>query len=403
MMTPTRPIAALAGAALFACITPVASGQGACDTKVFFFSEYGDNTRVYDNTTGSVDRFDSYTSPPCFMTYLQAFSRPLHDTDNTASPTDVFYPWVLDGYSAFDPDNVSYAVLRLDVFYQHRGTFGNDALSTYNDLACAASGGYQFAPDLQNHLIDWDLDVDQWVAIHMDLKSGRVYAHGIDEFGVPIPGRDYGDIGALGAGVGALILQSASDGDLYGIVQDDLRIGYVSLIGLSTVPSTDRAWCPQSVNLRVGQYQYGNAASLCIDDGNYLSYQSAGGGATGQSPLAKIVEYEVTFVGINPGLNYCEFCFTLRGNNGLRPDTVEIWIFNHAVGDFQMIDSAYFPNSREGGDGYRQTCLGAFGPGSPFISPSGNVVVKLKEARWRWPGVYHVAVDELTLKTRTVP
>lgn len=393
--------ALLMGAVALGCAAGSAKAGNDCNGKEFFFSEYGDNTQAYDATTGSVDRFDSYTSPACFMTWLLSYNRPLENTDDATSNANAFYPFVLDGYPSFDPDNVSYAVLRIDVFYEHRDTYFNDAFAAFNDTTCATSGGYGFAQDLRARLIQVDQDRSQWVAINVDITSGRVFAAGIDNFGVPIPGLDYGQIGTLASGVGAQMLVSASDGDLYGAVQDDLRIGYVALIGLAGCPSTDLVRCPTSVSLVRGQYDSGGVGNLCADDGNYLIYRSAGSSGMGV-PLAKIVEFEVTFTGVDPGRAYCDFCVTIMGNTGLRPDTVEVWLrdFTQSGNVFEMVDSAYFPKAPES-DGFRKTCIA--NPSPKFISATGEVTVKLKMARWRWPGIYHVATDLVTLTTRTVP
>ncbi|MBK7404334.1 MAG: hypothetical protein IPJ41_06775 [Phycisphaerales bacterium] len=362
---------------------PSASAQSACDAKVFFFSEYGDNDIDYDNTPGSVDLASSYVFPSCLGSGTQ-------DTDNFNSPANSKYFYTLMGYDAFNPNDVSYAVFRFDVLFQQRDAYLNDSIAFLDDNTCTGVG-YQYVIPLQSRLVQLGQLRQQWVSINIDLKSGKVYASEIDDFGIPIGGNNYGEIDTLPAGTPATIRSAAPDGDLDGYFQDDLRVSYVSLMGLAGVPSTTRYYCPCSFpNILNGHYDSGTEASLCSSDDQYYQVTSVKSAKNRQT-----VEWYTDICGIPTSGSFCDFAVEIEGNCGIKSYKINVFLLNKN-GSYDLVGVAQF---NKGPDTF--TSFSISNP-SQYITPSGTVRAKVKMERNTFVN-FHVATDVLRIKTKTTP
>jgi hypothetical protein len=364
--------------------TALVGGQCNCG-MTWFHSTYGDNTQVYVPTPGDVDLFSSYPIP----SFVGNQSR-WQNTDDPNAPVNEDWPFFLDGYCPFDPTTVQCATLRFDVYYdENRDVYWNDTVGFYNNAGIGVAG-YAYATDLQTRLRAVSNNQPQWVAVCMDLVSGRVYASQIDAFGVPI--RCYDQIGAVSATVRSAILNAAADGDLSGHFQDDLPISFVSLSGFAQKATVQRVVCPTSVNIIRGGYQGGSASSLCVSDDQYYEVESYN-----QTWTHRVVEWEAVFNVADPNdpnnLKVCEMAIEAEGKRTNKPDVIQVSLKDHTTGQFIFLGNIAFGEKND-----LSGTLTACGI-SKFVDPNGQVTVRVFTER-HYPQNFTLKTDVLRIWAR---
>ncbi len=207
------------------------------DTPMMAYATFGDNTQTQGGA-GSVDDPAAalYAMPALFLANAATWwGNGVANTDQIIA--DAARPFVLQGYTPFDYELVDAAYLRFDVFYwSYSNTEGlgvMDEDGSYSSLLW----NYAYFDDLQTALQKHERDYRQWVSIRLDLLTGEAFAWEIDAFGNPT--YDYGVIGKFGdhawdQGDLYYVLKLAGDGDLYGLLYDDVALGYVDFFAHSS-------------------------------------------------------------------------------------------------------------------------------------------------------------------------
>jgi hypothetical protein len=236
---------------------------------------FGDPTPTPDGG-GSEDDFNTYTSLPNFRLWAEnswpvgttpgAGPRPLRLSDE---PVGGNFPFALTGHAAFDPARVRSATLRVDVLYRTvPSSPGSDTVRFWDESdtsgAIAISYGigtriaqrfcsppYYPPTDPRFRPCPSNPTEPIWVSVDLNLKNGTASFFELDPntgSRVPLTRPDgAGNICtaqvtagcAWQAGSQALIewdrgdpsrvLELAADGKLYGLLEDDSALGYVSL------------------------------------------------------------------------------------------------------------------------------------------------------------------------------
>jgi hypothetical protein len=215
---------------------------------------FGDTNTTYGGD-GSEDDYRQYGPSPGFVTWVEE-TRPAHEptaplpAKRAVQNSDITfdslaggnnYPFILIGHPPFNPDRVRRAVLRVDLFWLGRHTRGNDLIRFWDeqDTAGNYSTGYRFGLRVVN-LLPTDettgTEEPQWISLDLDLKVGTALAFGLD----PLNGNRLDLIGSLGPawpeptfafekGEPQDVLELAADGTLFGLIEDDSYLSYVSL------------------------------------------------------------------------------------------------------------------------------------------------------------------------------
>jgi hypothetical protein len=232
---------------------------------VKFMATFGDVNTVPD---GIQDHYQTYASPVNFVTWAQNAASgsgswlppDLSNSDAYSLPLQVAnkkFPFVLAGYPRFNPDRVQRAVLRVDLGWPVVSSPRSDTFRFWDEVD--ATGAYSTAlnhgqrvDDLLNKRYPMPGCVydpgkrncaePQWISLEIDLLDGSIRAKRIAE-GSGAPIQDYGLIcpsadicpawgtQAYNADRGGPrdVLRLAADGTLYGLLEDDSYLSYVSL------------------------------------------------------------------------------------------------------------------------------------------------------------------------------
>lgn len=227
----------LALALLAALNSPARAADCYVDSPMMAFATFGDNTQTMDGA-GTVDdpAAGLYAMPALFLANAAGWwGNGVAYTDQIIA--DAARPFVLQGYTPFDYELVDAAYLRFDVFYwSYSSTEGLGVMAEDGSFSSLV-WNYAWFDDLQGMLQKHGRDYRQWVSMRMDLLTGDVFAWQIDAYGNPV--YDYGLIGvygdhALDQGQLYYVLKLASDGDLYGLLYDDVALGYVDFFAHSS-------------------------------------------------------------------------------------------------------------------------------------------------------------------------
>ena len=208
-----------------------------CDAKnqVAFFATFGDNTQR-DDGAGSVDDPAAalYNMPPLYLANAALWwGNGVARTDQLS--VDSAKPGVLQGYSKFDYEDTLSAFLRFDIYYWHYSNTEGFAVMDESNFA-GTTWNFAYYDWLRKALDAANNDVPQWISVRVDLLTGNAYAWEIDDYGNPI--QDYGQFARWGedawdSGDLYVVLKSASDGDLYTLLYDDVELSYVALYGIT--------------------------------------------------------------------------------------------------------------------------------------------------------------------------
>lgn len=222
-----------------------------------FTNEFGDRQTDYGGQ-GGLDDYLMYHPPSAFITWVEETlpahepgippdpPRAVQNSDNNRLISDTIpasgnnYPFILTRHPRFDPSQVRNATLRVDVYYPVLSTPGNDMVrfwdeqDTTGDYAVA----YRFGIRLDNLLIATGNHVPQWISMDINLQDNTAFAYELD----PLTGGRLGLIGSLNdtwawgdprvgfeQGSPQDVLTLAADGSLYGVVEDDTYLSFVSL------------------------------------------------------------------------------------------------------------------------------------------------------------------------------
>ncbi|MGQ0604312.1 MAG: hypothetical protein ACT4QE_21730 [Anaerolineales bacterium] len=256
------PPAELNGQAL---AMPAAQPAAPCEDNAQ--SCYGDLDATRDGA-GSEDDFTTYSPPRNFLTWAEnswppnatpgTGPRPLRHSDE---PTGGNFPFVLTGHPSFDPARVRSATLRVDLLFNSaRGTVASDTLRFWDEHD--ATGNYTLSYALGSRVAHRfcspfgpncpaESFPPTWISLDLNLKDGTARVFDLDPITgqrtpfSPRPGGAAGGCNAqvpvdcpwpgdpnllpLDRGSPADVLRLAADGKLYGLLEDDSALGYISL------------------------------------------------------------------------------------------------------------------------------------------------------------------------------
>ncbi len=245
--------------------------------RVAIFAHYGDLNQQYDATPGSEDRRSSYEMPEAAFVGAPAV---LADTDNPAAGPDRCFPFVLSGYTPFDPRTLIAGSLRFDLLvsdFEQATEWALELLSAEGSHATI----FKFGNGLRDALAASNQIRPQWLALNFDLATGELSAQEIDPFGRPIRGREYPMIGIDGQAIEQTaavlnenkiaIQQVAGKGSLCGIVSGGARLSFVSL-NVTALPSGPSPTLPPRwIQVQRGHQGRGSPSSLSHFDDDSLS------------------------------------------------------------------------------------------------------------------------------------
>lgn len=227
--------------------------------------EFGDLNTQYDGD-GSVDDFMTYNPPHDFITWATNSIRPTVPLRNAdiALQSQAKFPFALTGHSPFDPLKVISATLRVDfLFNAARGTAASDTIRFWDesDTTGNYTVGYQFGVRIGHRFCSPFTPActaedfpPTWISIDLNLKDGTARVFDLDPITLertPFRPRPKGAASGCNAqvpvdcpwpfppllrdsfpherGSPADVLRLAADGTLYGMLEDDSALGYVSL------------------------------------------------------------------------------------------------------------------------------------------------------------------------------
>lgn len=227
----------LALAPLFTYSGAASAIQIPCDAKnqVAFFATFGDNTHR-DDGAGTVDdpAAPLYNMPAQFLQNAgQWWGNGVGRTDQLV--VDAARPAVLQGYSKFDYEDTLSAFIQFNIYYFHYSNTEGFAVMDESNFA-GTLWNFAYYDRLAKAMDAVDNNVAQWVSIRVDLLTGNAYAWEIDDYGNPI--LDYGQFAHWGddpwdSGQLYTVLKTASDGDLYTLLYDDMELDYVAFYGIT--------------------------------------------------------------------------------------------------------------------------------------------------------------------------
>lgn len=268
--TPVRPPVVVEPAKT---IEPGAS----CETTLLFSSQYGDTDHVLRPEVGSPDHYETYADglPSCVGDALAHHH--FEGTDNPRTPHGRWFPFVLRGHPRFDPEQLKFAVLRFDVYYHARFLhWPHQIIQCFDEIkGNRVEEAFVFGPALIERLTKLGQAHAQWISINVDLVSGRAHAHEIDAMGCPVPGKHYGEFASAPESWRLAMVHSASDGTLVGILQNNMRLSYVSLIGVAGDPSLQCAAKALKIDVAIGDSESVEPNALDAGDGARVHVKAA--------------------------------------------------------------------------------------------------------------------------------